>query len=187
MVDWQDTYPEPGSFVNSAGRSIINHPVYGDVEALNYAHADYIGLRKCVAASGDEYGRCFCCGHYIRYAAVFQDAEQKIHMVGEDCAKFVSSKLSFDEYADKRLTKEITKLDTKLGVRYILKLEVPAWFWEIPKHNRPKYCSMSKFRPKNSQFEKWYLTIWGNSESETVVNYLSLLHNRKTLVHETQS
>lgn len=181
MIDWQDLIPLPGSFVNNGEpEKDFDTPTYGVVHALNWAHAEYRGLRLACERAGDEWGRCYRCGAHIRYAVVFKDGAEHIHMVGEDCADFVRSGLSLDLFAEKRLTKEVQKRSTKHGERFVLSFEAPQWFWNIAKASRPSFCSLSKFRPRNSDYDKWYVTVWGTSEAETVANYLQLLALRRS-------
>lgn len=169
--DWLDLIPAPGSFVS---------PTYGDydvhgtsVRALNWLHAKHTWLKGELEKSGEEWGRCSHCNHAIRYGVVFLDAEGRYHIVGEECAEFINSNLNRAEWAEKRKLSAVKKVKTKNGERYTLSLDVPAWFWSLPREERPAFTSLYKTEGPRRQV-RWYLTIWGENPCEVLLNWEAL-------------
>jgi hypothetical protein len=167
MTDWLDLQPEPGSFVSAQWN---DYEVHGEtIHAANWMHAEYLWLKRQVDQSGGTWQRCCHCNQSIRYAVVFRDETGRHHIVGQDCASFISSKLDRDLWDRKRRLSEVKEVQTRHGLRFALTIECPPWFWDIPKPDRPKFTSV--FRGTPGHPSRWYLTVWGNDRSEVIRNF----------------
>lgn len=175
VFDWVDLIPAPGSFVSNSESA---YEVHGEQieRAANWLHAEYLWLKRQVAKSGEEWCRCAHCNANIRYAVVFVDEHGKYHLVGQDCAAFINSHLNRSGWEEKKKLGDIKEKDTKNGKRFVLTLDMPHWFWDIPKDQRPKFTSCFKGTPMGRQRSApWYLSIWGESPSEVLTNYKTLM------------
>lgn len=174
FTDWVDLIPAPCSFVSSKWE---DYEVHGETfHAANFIHADYLWLKTVIGRSGEEWGRCCHCNHAIRYAVVFRDPEGLYHMVGQDCAELIHSKLDKSAWREKQFLSEVKAVKTKNGERFTLKLPVPPWFWDTDRADRPKFCSLSKWEKptRRGRVTEWSLTIWGETPGEVIRNYEEL-------------
>jgi hypothetical protein len=169
--DWLDLIPAPGAFVSP---TYADYNVHGTpVRALNWLHAKHQWLKGQLEQNGEEWGRCAHCNQPIRYAVIFLDPETRYHIVGENCAEFINSNLNRAQWAEQRRLSEIKKVKTKNGERYTLSLDVPDWFWRLPKEERPAYTSLFKWEGPRRKV-CWYLTIWGETACEVLLNWEAL-------------
>jgi hypothetical protein len=59
-------------------------------------------------------------------------------------------------------------------------MKVPAWYWNIPRQERPRFASLSKYtKPGPDRETIWYLSIWGEIEGEVIDNWETLKRLRK--------
>jgi hypothetical protein len=163
-VDWVDLQPMPGSFLSFKWE---DYEIGGEVfHAANYFHAHYLLLHREIDKSGEQWQSCRHCNHHIRYAVVFRDREGRHHLIGQDCARFITSKVDRSGWAEKKLLLKITERETRVGKRFTLTFECPSWFWDIPKADRPAYTSVFK----SKMTTKWMLTIWGETPGDVIKN-----------------
>lgn len=153
----------PGIFAGNGEKKEYN--IHGTkVEGFNYAHAEYLWVRNVV---GDK---CVCCGHRLKHIVIFKDtATNEFKAVGRDCAVMVDAKYSKRDWKEKgRMIYKIKKVKTKNGERFTYQMDMPYWYWDIPKDERPKFTSCSKWN------DKWYLTVWGQDTMEVLTNFETL-------------
>lgn len=162
-IDWVDLIPERGAFVSPTRSDFV---IQGEtVNALNWLHAHYVWLQRQVERSGEEWSQCAVCNQIIRYAVVFRDPRGFVHIVGQDCGRLINSGLNPKKYYERQFLERIKEIKTKNGQRFVLSLPVPAWFWDVPKADRPKWISLKRLDPG------WYVTIWGETLGEVVEHY----------------
>lgn len=172
-IDWFDLHPFPGEFIGQPGTFEFNGKM---VEGLNWSHAHHQWLKLELSLSGEPENRCSLCGQHIRYAAIWLDEEGKVRMTGEDCSRFINSKMTKAAYKEMHAARDIKRVKIKGGTeeRCVLKLDLPSPFWDIPKTERPKFVSISKFEvplgPRKGKELRWYISIWGATEGEVIDN-----------------
>lgn len=184
-----DVHVEPGMFVSDGFRMIWT--VDREVRALNGLHADHVWLREVAADAGKEPFKCEICGaHLSAYVVVYKSPDGLYHQVGQDCSRYVESKLPKDAFKRLEIFKSIKTIDTRNGKRTILNAgEVPSWYWQLPKDQRPKFISTKPFevhsrvrgRISRETTKKWFVTIWGESPDETLANYDAFLALKATV------
>jgi hypothetical protein len=174
-VDWVDLQPLPGSFVSP---TYANYQVHGEtIHALNYCHAEYTWLHRHVEASGEQWHQCCHCNHYIRYAVVFRSPDGYYHIVGQDCARFINSKLDRKVWLEKEKLSQVRMVNTKNGEKAVLSIDVPQWYWDIARENRPRFCSLSKYDKSTGRCGRttiWSLSIWGETPGDVFKNLETL-------------
>lgn len=181
FMDWMDLNPLPGSFVSPTWD---DYEVHGEtIRALNWLHAEYTWLHRQIERSGEVFGVCCHCNHFIRYAVIFRDGNGFVHMVGQACAQFIQSKLDRSEFLEKRLISEMKEVDTKRGKRFVTSMEVPSWYWDVAREQRPKYASLSSYEKPTGRrpVKVWKLSIWGETPGEVVENVADFRQLRRRL------
>ncbi|MDE2095705.1 MAG: hypothetical protein KGL39_00480 [Patescibacteria group bacterium] len=104
-----DNWPEPGTFVSPTRANYDT--VFGCVNALNPAHADYLAGRDLLRREGakihfdpdGETCNCDHCGARIRYVTIYRHKNGECIAVGNDCAANRFGCDSRREYDIKRL------------------------------------------------------------------------------------
>jgi hypothetical protein len=172
-IDEIDAYPGPGAFLST--RDKVEYKVYGVVvQAFNFMHAEYLACKQLVEASGGEWVRCALCNQPLRWLVLCRDEESGLHhILGRDCAATLDAGLPTQSWDTKRKLRDIKEVQTKNGVRYIHKREVPSWFWKL---QRPSYVSVSAWERMvgRRKVKTWYLTIWGEGVDEVLSNIEAL-------------
>lgn len=178
VIDEIDAYPGPGSYLSTQPKK--PYECFGvNVEAFNHCHAEYLACKQLVrATSGDEaWATCAVCHHRIRFCVLCRDEQTGSHYIlGRDCAGTIDSGLPTDAWDTKRKMRDVAKIETKRGTRFVHKREVPQWFWDLPRDQRPEFVSVSKWeRPaerssRGGNKVTWFLTVWGESVDEVLTN-----------------
>jgi hypothetical protein len=160
-----DLHTFPGCFMGKESREF--EPLPGiKVQAFNWLHAEYLAAKHIM---GGEL-KCEHCGAPLSaVACIFVDAAGNYHGVGRDCAKFIEAKIPRDAFEQLELIRSMKQITTKQGPRVVLSFQAPIWFWAVPKETRPKFISLKPWQGKRET--KWFVTIWGSSETEVLDNY----------------
>jgi hypothetical protein len=71
--------------------------------------------------------------------------------------------------------RDIKKVETKRGERFVHSREVPQWFWDLPREQRPAFVSLSSFQKPPTRSERrprktWYLSVWGETVDEVLTH-----------------
>ena len=177
FYDVFDTQPLPGAYVSHTPAQdfdvhVGNHVV--TIHALNWNHAEHRAFEAEAERGGGDLRRCELCGAHLRYAALFFDANDFMHVVGQECANRVQAGVADrEEWAIAQSIKEAKEIQTKNGLRWKLDLHEPNGFRMIAWDKRPKYAST--FTPKCRVGRRLIagkprVTLWANNEAELLDN-----------------
>lgn len=172
FYDVYDTHPLPGAFVSSKPAEPIFVPyLKRTVVALNWHHAEQQALTEAAQDAGGDLKRCELCGAHLRYAALFFDANERLHVVGKECANRVQSGLADrEEWVIVAAVKEAKQMMTKNGMRWKVDLKEPNGYRLIPYDQRPSYAST--WTPKRPAGRGRFtygtprVTLWASNQAE---------------------